>query len=85
MRWRRSTWALVLWNLIWLVLFAAWLLDPAPSSPGNGPGRGPTPIKPQDWAMFEYWVAGLAVLATVWFLTKWWARRSQRQVTFPDT
>lgn len=75
MHWRHITWAFALWNLVWAALVGLWLLNPAPSSHSNGPGVEPTPTKPPDWAMFEYWFLGFAALATVWLVTKWWTGR----------
>ncbi len=84
MSWRRSTWALVLWNLVWVVLVVVWLLNPALEAgkfSGGAFTTGPRaiiPTKPPDWAMFEYWFVGFALLATAWLLTRRWAGRHRK-------
>jgi hypothetical protein len=79
---RIACWAFIAWNDLWLVLAVAWVQNPALEAGKFSGGAVTTSpsvypaTKPPDWAMFEYWSVGFVLLATVWIVGRWRARRS---------
>ena len=69
---RRTTWAILAWTVLWIVLVAIWALDPAATLVSEGPGQyKPIPLKPPDVVLFVSWAFGLVVLGAVWLVTGW--------------
>lgn len=76
---RRTTWAVLAWTALWIVLFGLWALDPDPSIVGEGPASGGLlHLKPPDWALFDFWAIGFAVLGAFWLVTRMWSARHPR-------
>lgn len=77
---RRTTWAILGWTVLWIVLFGIWALDPGHTFIGGGPGQ-PRPdvrLKPPDWLLFDFWLIGFAVLSTIWLGTRWSSGRHSK-------
>lgn len=76
---RRTTWVVLAWTVLWIVLFGIWALDPDPSIVGQGPGSGGLlHLKPPDWALFDCWAIGFVVLGAVWLVVQLWSARRRR-------
>lgn len=71
---RRTTWAIVAWTVLWIVLFGVWLLNPDPTELRGALTTGPRLVgttKPPNWEMFDFWFIGFAVLSAIWLVTRW--------------
>jgi hypothetical protein len=63
--------AVLAWTALWMVVFAIWALDPAPTDVGMGPG--PTSVaslKPSEPVLLALWALGLALLGAVWLTAR---------------
>jgi len=73
---RRTSWAILAWTVLWIVLVGIWALDPAGSIVGEGPGpRGTSSLKPPDWVLFDAWFLGFVAFGAIWLVTRWRSAR----------
>lgn len=76
---RKTTWAILVWTVLWIVLVGIWALDPAGTFVGEGPGQyKDTPLKPPDWLLFDAWALGFLVLGAIWLVTRGWTAWHRR-------
>jgi hypothetical protein len=69
---RTTTWAILVWTALWVVLFVIWAEDPGQPLIGQGPGRiGDVRLKPPDVALFVMWFVGFVTLSVIWLATRW--------------
>jgi hypothetical protein len=73
---RKTTWAILTWTVLWIVLVGLWALDPAGTFVGEGPAQyKSTPLKPPDFVLFDAWALGLLVLGSIWLVARLWSAR----------
>jgi hypothetical protein len=82
---RWTTWAILAWTVLWIVLFGIWALNPGQTFPGEGPGQSRPDIrlKPPDFLLFVFWFVGFAVLSAVWLMTRWRSRGHSKLTDHP--
>ena len=75
---RSTRGAVLVWNVLWMVMFPIWALDPRATDIGSGPGPyTPVSLKPSEPLLYAIWIGGLILVGAAWLVGR--ARGADRR------
>jgi hypothetical protein len=73
---RTTTWAILVWTVVWVGLFVIWAMDPGQPFVGQGPGQiNHVRLKPPEFLVFDAWFIGFVMLGASWLVLRWRSAR----------